>query len=142
VVVRVKIRLKGPAGQIETTALVNSGFETKEPEIILPSEVSELLGIEDFEGAEYEVAGGAEVIAAKAKGTIKVELLSNNELLVSFDGARPVVLAGEEEVIISGYLASELRISLIDIKEGLWCLREEVGKVVRRSEEKQVWKKD
>ena len=43
--VRVRIRIKSSRGEAETPALVNTGFETEEPEILLPVKLAEKLGL-------------------------------------------------------------------------------------------------
>ena len=58
---RVKISIKCGNKEIVTSALVNSGFESNEPEIIIPLEVAKRLGLwppVSVEYAEYETAGG------------------------------------------------------------------------------------
>ena len=68
-VVRVKIRLKALKGKkgkmVDTIALLNAGFESEEPEIVIPIRVAERLGLwpklpEDTEIESYEVAGVVE----------------------------------------------------------------------------------
>ncbi len=44
--VRVRLRLVGRKAEVVTSALVNSGFESDDPEVILPPPVAELLGLE------------------------------------------------------------------------------------------------
>jgi hypothetical protein len=45
-----------------------------------------------------------------------------------------------DEVILSGAVAGELGISMLDVKRGLWRLREDPAGVERESAEKEVWK--
>ena len=44
-VVRIKLRVVSRAGQVELPALVNSGLEADEPQLIPPVEVAEGLGL-------------------------------------------------------------------------------------------------
>jgi len=39
--VRVRLRIKSAGKTVETTALVNTGFETEQPEILLPANLAE-----------------------------------------------------------------------------------------------------
>lgn len=41
--VRVRVRIESPRGSIETSALVNTGFETPNPQILLPVKAAEKL---------------------------------------------------------------------------------------------------
>jgi predicted aspartyl protease len=43
--VRVKIRVKLNREEVEAAALVNTGFETEQPEILLPVKLAERLGL-------------------------------------------------------------------------------------------------
>ena len=43
--VRVRVRIEAPGGSIETSALVNTGFETPNPQILLPIKAAEKLGL-------------------------------------------------------------------------------------------------
>ncbi|WP_202908713.1 hypothetical protein [Vulcanisaeta sp. EB80] len=38
-----------------------------------------------------------------------------------------------DEALLSDKLVSKLGVVLIDIGEGLWCFKDELGKIVRRS---------
>lgn len=38
-----------------------------------------------------------------------------------------------DEVLLSDKLVSKLGIVLLDIGEGIWCFKDEIGKTVRRS---------
>ncbi len=44
-----------------------------------------------------------------------------------------------DEVIMSDYVASELRIVLFNIKKGLWRLTDDALDRVRHSVEKEIW---
>jgi len=44
-----------------------------------------------------------------------------------------VIAERAEEPLISDKLASKLGIVALDLGEGLWCFRDEIGKVARRS---------
>ena len=42
---RVRIKLKAENKVIESSALLNSGFEAEDPEIVLPPSLAEVLGV-------------------------------------------------------------------------------------------------
>ena len=61
----VRVKLKTGKGQVVTSALANTGFETEEPEVVLPLKVAELLGIYPSPPPgstleEYSAVGGPE----------------------------------------------------------------------------------
>ena len=50
------------------------------------------------------------------------------------------ILPGEEEVIISDRLAYEMGLVILDPFNGLWCLRDEIGKKSRHSAKPEFWR--
>ena len=133
-VVKVRLRIKGRSGQVELPALVNSGFEANEPQLVLPIEIAQELGLlEEARMLEaFEVAGGGRALGYRVIRPVEVELvLGDREPVRAL--ASVTVMPGESEAVISDFLASELGIVLLDIKRGLWCLRDELGKKERRS---------
>lgn len=59
---RVRVRLRRGSRCVETSALVNSGFESDEPDVVVPVEVARALGLwpppDDVELAELGTGGG------------------------------------------------------------------------------------
>ncbi len=80
----------------------------------------------------YVVAGGGSVSGIRAREDIVVELILGDRSSISVS-AKASILPGEEEVVVSDRLAHELGIVIIDPYEGLWCLRDEIGKTVRQT---------
>ncbi|PIP49038.1 MAG: hypothetical protein COX14_01420 [Chloroflexi bacterium CG23_combo_of_CG06-09_8_20_14_all_45_10] len=122
--------------EVVMPALVNSGYETENPELLVPSGIAQALGLwpETREASmeRYKVAGGAEIRVVRLRGSAKVEVLTGNCVSVA-TLCDVVVSEGEEELIISDKLAGSLGLSIIDIGEGTWCFKEEIGKKVRKS---------
>mgnify|MGYP000701642243 CR=1 FL=1 len=44
-VVRVKLKIKSKKGEVITKALINSGYESEEPEILVPVNIARNLGL-------------------------------------------------------------------------------------------------
>ena len=63
-VVRVRLRVRGRTEHVELPALVNSAFEADGPQLILPIEVAQELGLlEEARMLEaFEVAGGGRAL--------------------------------------------------------------------------------
>jgi predicted aspartyl protease len=138
--VRVKLRICGRSNCIETAALVNSGFESDEPEIILPPSLATVLNLQPSSSlASYVTVGGSSIAAVRGAEPLRVKLLLDDEEGPEVQ-AVPSVIPGEEEVIMSDRLAHELGIVIIDPYEGLWCLRNELGRKVRRSVSPEFWR--
>jgi hypothetical protein len=119
--VRVKIRVRSGDKEVVMPALVNSGYETDEPELLVPTNVARALGFwpETREAVmeRYKVAGGVEIGVVRLKGAAKAEVLTEDR---SSDEVKSdvVVSEGEDEVIISDKLASKLCLAIIDIGGG------------------------
>lgn len=133
-VVRVRLRLRGSGRQVEVSALVNSGFEADEPQLILPLEIADRLGLLGEAGGleTFEVAGGGRALGFRIREPIEVELVLGDREPVRAS-AVATAMSGEQEIIVSDFLASELGIVLLDIRRGLWCLRDELGEKERES---------
>ena len=100
----------------------------------MPVEVAQELGLlEEARMLEaFEVAGGGRALGYRITRPVEVELvLDDREPIKAL--ALVTVMPGESEAVMSDYLASELGIVLLDIKRGLWCLRDELGRKERHS---------
>jgi len=139
--VRIRIEIEAGKKKVQTVGLVNTGFETDEPEILLPRKLAEKMGL--FPPAsgsmlqEYEVVGG-HVLVIKGSGQIGVRILAADRQ-TAFVGAFPVISETEREVLISDSLASELKISIEDPKRGLWRLSDDLTRSLRNSEKPEYW---
>jgi len=137
--VRVKLKIKARNIEVITSALVNSGFETEEPEILIPPSLAETLNISGTSIAEYRVAGGGATSGIRVDEDISVKLILPDRTTEEVK-AVATILPGEDEVIISDKLASSLGIVILDPYKGLWCLRDELGRKIRKSSEIQIWR--
>ncbi len=139
--VRVKIRVKSNHGEVETPALVNTGFETDEPEILLPASLAENLGLyppaEGSKLEEYSVVGGITFIVRSPR-TIHVKVVVEDRETEPVE-AVPVISDKESEVLISDRLTSKLKISIEDPAEGTWRFRDEPLTKKRSSEKPKYW---
>jgi len=139
--VRLKVRSRATAKELEVVALINSGFETLKPQLLVPARVAELLGLwpaipRDYSVREYMTAGGPVrkyVLADEVEVRVVVEYPTAPVV------ADLVVSTIEEEVLVSDKLAGRLGIVVYDFGEGLWRLASDPQEVRRRTEERQVW---
>ncbi|HDD45063.1 MAG TPA: hypothetical protein ENG63_09445 [Candidatus Desulfofervidus auxilii] len=130
--VRVKVRLKALKGKketIEEIALLNTGYESKEPEIVIPKETAEKLGLwphlpDGTEVGDYEVGGGGKVRVYYIENCLEIQVLTedtvSNPILVS-----AVIMEGEKEVLLSDKSISALQIVLEDAGKGIWRFKKE-----------------
>lgn len=134
--VRVKIKYKGEL--LETVALVNTGFETPNPQILLPVKAAEKLGLwPDLPGDAlveiYDTAGGPTRVY-RVRGAVTVEVAGREGRGVVADA---VISHMEVEVLMSDRLTEELMIAIEKPSEGVWRFRDEG--VERRSERPEIW---
>jgi len=137
---RVKVRIIRDSSIIETSALVNSGFESDSPDIVVPLEVAKRLGLWPPREASVAVleTGGGEVFTTYNEYAAEVELVLNDR-----EPKRAVVNVitnpHMHEVVLSDYVSSLFGIILLDIKKGLWKLADDPQNVVRYSEPLEEW---
>jgi hypothetical protein len=83
-VVRVKVKLtSSKGGEVIASAIANSGFESDEPEVIVPESIAERLSLypklpEGTEVEEYRSVGGR-FKAYRVKGFVKAWAVSGNK---------------------------------------------------------------
>ncbi|MGC9020705.1 MAG: hypothetical protein ACP5KE_05800 [Candidatus Methanodesulfokora sp.] len=139
--VRVRVRLLHENAEVETTALVNTGFEAEQPEILLPAKLAGKINLyPPPEGSlleEYSTVGGIALMLRCSK-TVKVKVLVEDRETPLIE-AVPLISDREEEVLISDKLASELMISIEDAAEGKWRFRDEPLTRIRTSEMPTYW---
>jgi hypothetical protein len=135
----IKLRLKLVRGDnsVEVTALVNSGYETLEPEILVPSNTAENLSLYPRlpQGAiikEYKLADGSISRLIKISKAILVYAVEEDRVVGPVESSLAIAEKAEEP-LISDKLAGKLGIVALDFGEGLWCFRDEISKVTRRS---------
>lgn len=136
--VRIKLKIKSKRGEVVTKALVNSGYESEEPEILVPVSIAKNLGLYPKLLAEssiesYRVAGGREEKFIFTRKAVEVKVITEDRTSPEVS-CNLLISEMEDEVLISDKLSSKLRIVLLDIGEGLWCFRDELGKKTRKSE--------
>jgi len=128
---RIKVRLKRDGLNVETSALLNSVFETVSPDIVIPVELAKRLGLWPPEKSVSTLldTGGGEVVLPFYKSALELILedRENKNLLVNV-----IVNPHISEVLISDYVASFLGIVLLDFKRGLWRLIDDPPNIVRR----------
>jgi hypothetical protein len=142
-VVRVKLRLKSRISQqvIETSALVNSGFEAESPQILIPISAARQVSL-------YPPPMTSSIIeVGTAGGPTRVFLVRDaiDVWVVTSDRefgpklADVVISPIEEEVLISDKLAEELCLVLLAIGSGKWRFSDDPPDKVRYSEKPQYW---
>ena len=140
-VVRVKLRLKYQNREVQTSAKVNSAFESEDPEIILPIKLAEKLGIwpnlpEGTELGSYGTAGGWEAPAYRTPKVLEAVVIEKDRSsrVVML---RAAIMRGEREVILSDKASDEFGIELVKAGAGLWRFSGET--ITRKSQKPKFW---
>ena len=137
---RVRVRLVKGDEAIETSALVNSGFETDAPDIVIPVELAKRLSLWPPKEAAFALldTGGGELSAPYYESSIELELVLGDReprrVLVNV-----IVNPHVHEVLLSDFVASALGIALLDIKRGLWRLVDDPQGKVRETAKLEEW---
>jgi hypothetical protein len=139
--IKLKIKSKTTSRELKVNALVNSGFETLRPQLLVPAKVAELLGLWPLISREYVVkdymtAGGPTrmyLLMDEVEVNVDVEYASNTVV------GDLVISTIEDEVLISDKLAGRLGVVVYDFAEGIWRLNTDPEGVRRRSVEREIW---
>jgi len=131
-----RIRLLRGDKSIEVVALVNSGYETLEPEILVSHNIAEELSFYPQLPAgamvkEYRLADGSTTKLLRLMKAVNIYVVEEDRIVGPVEAS---LVIGErvEEPLISDKLAGRLGIVALDFGEGLWCFRDEVGKITRK----------
>ena len=139
--VRLAVRNRETGASIELVALVNSGFETEGPELLLPIEAARALGLwplrSGARAATYDTAGGPTNVWIYPRA-LEVRVVAE-DVETSPVVADAVVSPVEREALLSDKLVSALQIAIEDAGEGLWRFRFEGLNRLRKTEAPQLW---
>ena len=131
-----RIRGKVDVGEksVVAVALVNSGFEADGPDIVIPIELARELGLWPPRGSLTALldTGGGEVATPyyPSAGTLRILLEDRETKPITVN---LIVNPHVDEVLLSDYVAGELGIMLLDIRDGLSRLRDDHPGKTRRS---------
>ena len=137
---RVRVKLRRDSRVVETSALVNSGFETDAPDIVIPVELAKRLGLWPPRETSFTVldTGGGEVSTPYYESAVELELvLTDREpkrIIVNV-----IVNPHVHEVLLSDYVASMLGIILLNLKRGFWRLVDDPYDKVREAAKLEEW---
>ena len=138
--VRVEIRVGGKS--VYTSALLNSGFETDSPQIVVPARLLRRHGIapEDLGHGrlvEYDTAGGP-IAMHVYPGACEARVVAGDRAS-KWVKADIVVSPIEREVLASDALIEELGIVLLSPRRGYWRFADDPHDKVRASAEPEYW---
>ena len=137
---RVALRRPGSPRVVETSALVNSGFEADMPQLVLPTALARELGfnVEEAPLGAVTVCGGAE-LPMRVLGVVEVRVVVPDRA-TGWTRAVAVSVGREEEVLLSDKLTDALGVSPVLVGAGIWRFTDEPPDVRRRSAEPEFWR--
>ncbi len=141
--VRVKLRIKakGDKGEVVSSALVNSGFETEKPQLLIPLALARALGLwpppPTSSIAELGTAGGP-VRNYLVPDALEVSILTGDRSTEPVECCA-IISHIEEEVLINDKLSDELKIVMLRPGAGIWRLADDPEGMSRRSEPPRYW---
>jgi hypothetical protein len=129
---RVKLEIRIQNKKIQQIALVKSGYETREPEILLPQSIAfGKLNLKASHPQDYYTASGKGTFTLmEQKAKVRVLARGKKSKMVE---AKVVSSPYVYEATISDALAGELGIVLLDLKSGKWRLKDDPPHIERDS---------
>jgi hypothetical protein len=123
---RVRIRLEAITGKnTEIVALLNSGAESPEPSIVIPTEIAEELRLNELKAETAYSEEATRYVKVKLyKKAVKGTLLDNGEELTSVI-LDVVVVEGLIEPLLTDSAIDAFNIEIISFSKGLWRIRGE-----------------
>lgn len=105
--VRIKLKIASlkAGSSSEVNSLLHTGFESEEPEVVVPARVAEKLGFwpelpEDAVSEEYEAAGGGRLTMYYLGNAIEVQAITEDKVSKPIKCAL-VISEQEREVLLS-----------------------------------------
>ncbi|MBS7651993.1 MAG: hypothetical protein QW638_03875 [Candidatus Bathyarchaeia archaeon] len=139
--VKLRIRAKGSGGEAVSPALVNSGFETEKPQLLIPVGLARVLGLWPPPItsliAELGTAGGP-VRNYLVPNALEVSILTEERTTEPVE-CDAIISHIEEEVLINDKLSDELKIVMLKPGAGIWRFTDDPEGLSRRSEPPRYW---
>ncbi len=141
--VRVKLKVKSKVSNetVETIALVNSGFITEKPQLLIPKKFAQKLNLWPPPPEAYVIELGT------AGGPVRNFIVPNSLEVKIVEPDREtkntlcdaIISHIEEEVLINDKLGEELGIIILGLASGKWKLVDDPDNKVRQTYPPQYW---
>jgi len=139
--VKLRVRVAESGRQLESSAMVNTGFETERPQLLIPRRAAERLGIwpppPEAEAIVLGTAGGPSRLYQLKDSLIIALLLDEGEGQEATCDA--LISDIEEEFLINDKLGEELGIVIERMGSGEWRLATDPIEKRRRSAKPDLW---
>jgi len=141
--IRVRLRLKPRASEevVEASALINTGFETDGPQLLIPTRLASRLALypppPTSSIIEVGTAGGPSKVFLVREALDVWAVADDREVGPRLADA--LISPIEEEVLVNDKLTEELGIILLAAGSGRWRFVDDPADKVRYSEKPQYW---
>lgn len=128
--IRLRVRLTSIMGKtVVTKALVTTGYETSEPEILIPRNIAEDLELlpklpSGSQFVDYRLADGTVTKLILIPSAVQIWVIENDREVGGVT-ANVAISDRADEALLSDKLSSKLGIVILDIGDGLWCFKDE-----------------
>ena len=137
---KVRIESLRSGRSVETSALVNSGFEADTPQLLVPRSLAKQLDLwpppDDAQLVEVGTAGGPTRNYLVPR-SLQVSVVTTDRVVGPIT-ADAMISSLEYEVLISDYLGSLLGIVILDLR-GKWRFADDSPETVRESVPPEHW---
>jgi hypothetical protein len=129
-----EIKIRSGNSEVVTCAMANTGFEGLGTDIMLPMDLAKRLGLWPPKNADIYAVRTASGVAPiyRLRDYVEVEVMVSDRSVAPVK-LTPIISDTVEYVLLSDKALTALGIVIISAGEGLWCLRDELGRVIRSS---------
>ncbi len=132
--VYVRIRIRRGNRELTCIAVVNTGFRSSTPDIILPVEIARQIGLwpppEAYIISAESLAGNVQLYFVE--NAVEVEVITEDKVSRRIL-CNALISVNEREVLISDSLAEELGIQILFPRRGIWRFADDPPNVLRKS---------
>jgi len=132
--IRVRVEVRASGRPVITSALLGSGYEAEEPEVLLPPSLAEELHLAPLSSEDYRTVGAR--VRTCVLGYVELRVVASDRQSDRVR-ARAVSVEGEQEVLLSDKLIDALGVEPVKPGRGLWRFSGEEG--LRASVEPELW---
>ena len=139
--VRLLIEIQISTVKANVSALANSGYETIEPEILVPLSFAENnigLSIKNLKKVAYQAAAHKEVQFYFTEEKVKIKVVTKDKQS-SYVDAILLISETEDQIILNDKLVGKLGIILLDFGEGIWRFTDDPSDKSRESTDRQLF---
>jgi hypothetical protein len=136
--VRVKIEIKAGKNVIQSSAVLNTGFESDAPEVLIPFKIAEALGLHQKPKTQrlYQTADMSPITLFCVPRGTKIRVVAEGKK-TRYAPCVSVISERQNEILLSDKVIETFKIEIINAKKGLWRFRGE--KKIRYSPVPQYW---